>query len=329
MVFRRDGFRFMAALALAAAVPGLALAQADANYPSKTVRILVPYAAGGSTDPVARLLSDRLTKQTGQSFYVENKPGAGGRIGIAEVLRLPPDGYNVMAGPSGIAINPALTPKGSYDVDKDMTPIALMSRIPMILVASPQSGFKTLDDVIKAARAKPGSVNYGITGIGTMDHLVSERFRASQKLDMVRIDYNGVPAALTALIGGQIPLMTVAINAGLAQIQAGKVVPLAITSDKRAPLLPNIPTMAEAGVPNFVMYGWSAMFTAAGTPPAINQKLHDEVAKAMSDAEVQKIIIDSGSEPLNLSLPDLKAYMRKDVALFGDIVRANNIHIDQ
>jgi tripartite-type tricarboxylate transporter receptor subunit TctC len=209
-----------------------------------------------------------------------------------------------------------------------MTTIALMSRIPMILVASQQSGFKTLADVVKAAKDKPGSVNYGITGIGTMDHLVSERFRANQKLDMVRIDYNGVPAALTALIGGQIPLMTVAINAGMANIKAGKIVPLAITSDKRAPLMPNIPTMAEAGIPDFVMYGWSAMFTAGGTPPAINQKLHDEVAKAMADPEVQKIIVDSGSEPANLSLPDLKAYMRKDVALFGDIVRSNNIHVD-
>ncbi|MES2187443.1 MAG: tripartite tricarboxylate transporter substrate binding protein [Pseudomonadota bacterium] len=326
MLLRRHGFGLTAALVLAACAP--VLAQAQAAYPDKTVRILVPYAAGGSTDPVARLLADRLTKQTGQPFFVENKPGAGGRIGIAEVLRLPPDGYNVLAGPSGIAINPSLTPKGSYDVDKDMTPIALMSRIPMIIVASQQSGFKSIADVVKAARDKPGSVNYGITGIGTMDHLVSERFRANQKLDMVRIDYNGVPAALTALIGGQIPLMTVAINAGMAQIKAGKVVPLAITSSKRAALLPGIPTMAEAGIPDFVMYGWSAMFTANGTPPAISQKLHDEVAKAMSDPEVQQIIIDSGSEPANLSLPELKTYMRKDVALFGDIVRSNHIHVD-
>lgn len=331
MLSRRDSCRFVAALAFAgpiALAPREGHAQAPAPYPHKAVRIVVPYAPGGAVDPITRMVAERLAKQAGQPFYVENKPGAGGRIGIADVLRQPADGYNVLAGASALAIDTAAAPKGAYDIEKDLAPVALLSRVPMVFVASTDSGFKTLADVFRAAREKPGSINYAVTGLGTIDNLIPERLRAGQKLDMARIDYQGTPAAITAVIGGQVQLMAVAISAVLPQIKAGKVVALAITSEKRAPLLPSVPTMAEAGVPEFVMYGWSTLFVAAATPPTVRQQLNGEVARALSDPQVQKFIADSGSELANLSLPDLVAAMHKDVAVFRDVIRSNSIHIN-
>jgi tripartite-type tricarboxylate transporter receptor subunit TctC len=322
----RYGAAACAASLLALAVPA---AQGQEAYPARAVRVVVPYAAGGAVDPLARILSDKLSKQTGQSFYVENKPGAGGRIGIDLVLRSPPDGYNILATPSGVAINPALTPRGSYDLDKDLTPVAIINKTAMLIVTSPQSGIKTLQDLVQRARDKPGSVNYGITGIGTLDHLVDERLRSTQKLDMVRIDYNGVPAALNALLAGEIPVMTIAVSAGMQQARAGKIIPLATTGATRAPLLPDVPTMAEAGVPDFVMYGWSTLLVPSGTPPAITQKLHDEAARAMAQPDYKKMITDVGAEVVELPLPDIKAFVHDSLVLFGDVVRTNNIRVEQ
>ncbi len=326
-------FRLFARHCAAGCVAGLLAlgvsVQAQDAYPSKPVRVVVPYAAGGAVDPLARVVADKMSRNTGQSFFVENKPGAGGRIGIAEVLRLPPDGYNILGTPSGVAINPALTPKGSYDLDRDLTPVAVLNKTAMLIVTSPKSGINTLQDLIKLARDKPGTVNYGITGIGTLDHLVDERLRSSQKLDMVRIDYNGVPAALNALLADQIPMMTIAVSAGSAQAKAGKIVPLAITGATRSPLLPDVPTMAEAGVPDFVMYGWSVLLVPSATPQAITQKLHDEAAKAMAQPEYRKMIADIGAEMVELPLPEIKAFVHESTVLFADIVRTNNIRVEQ
>jgi len=317
------------AIALIAPLWAASAANAQDNFPDRVVRIVVPYAAGGATDPVARILAEKLTKQLGQPFIVENRPGAGGRIGTDAVIHSAPNGYTLLASPSGIVINPLLYPKGAYDVEKDLTPVALISRIPMVVVASPKSGVRTLAELLKLARDKPGSVNYGITGIGTLDHLAYDHLRTVEKLNMTRIDYQGVPQALTGLIAGDIPTMVVALSAVLEHIKAGKVVPLAITSASRVASLPNVPTMAEAGVPNFVMYGWSMLFVPSGVPAPITQKLHDESTKALADPNVRKLVTDGGGEIVDLSLAELKDYVRQNNTFFTGIVRAGNIHIDQ
>lgn len=301
---------------------------ADDKYPSGTVRIVLPYAAGGAVDPPIRAVADKLTKQFGEAFIVDNRPGAGGRIGTEVVLRSPPNGQTLLGAASGIAINPLLYPKGAYDLDKDFTPIGVISRIPMVLVASPKLGVKSLADVVKLARDKPHSLNYGISGIGTMDHLVIERIKTQLKLDIVRIDYVGVPAALNAALAGDIGVMVVALTAGLQLIRAGKVVALAITSTARAPQLPGVPTMAESGVPNFVMYGWSALFAPSAAPPRVVQRLHDEVAKAVAEPDVTRLIVDNGGETAEMSLPELRNYVRSDQALFAEIIRSADIHVE-
>lgn len=313
-----------AALAAGTALP----AGAQASYPDKPVRIIVPYAAGGAVDPLVRIVAEKLGKQLGMAFIVDNRPGAGGRIGTDAVVRSAPDGLTLLGAASGVVINPILYPKNAYDLDKDLTPIGVINRIPMVVIASPQLGIKTLPELLKLARDKPHIVNYGISGIGTLDHLVAERLRAQEKLDIVQINYLGVPQALNGLFAGDIPLMVIALSAGMTQIKAGKVVPLAITSATRSKQLPDVPTMAEAGVANFVMYGWSVLFAPSGVPAPIIQKLHDEVAKTLAQPDVQKFVADGGGEVVQLSLPDLKDFVRKDQALFAEIIRKSNIKVE-
>jgi len=312
-----------AMLASAAALP----ANAQGNYPDKRVRIIVPSAAGGPVDPLTRVVADQLSKQMGQAFIVDNRPGAGGRIGAEAAVGSAPDGYTLLAAASAVVVNPLLYPKDAYSVEKDLTPIAIVSRIPMLVVASPKLGVRTIAELIERAKNKPGSVDYGIAGIGTLDHLVMERLRTLHKLDMVRIDYQSVPQALNALLAGDIPTMAIAISAALPQIKAGKLIPLAITSATRSPSLPEVPTMAEAGAANFVMHGWVGMFVPSGVPAPIAQKLHDEVAKALGQAEVRKLIAQGGVEPVDLSLAELKEFVRNAEAVFGEVVRSSNIRV--
>jgi len=289
---------------------------------------VVPYAAGGSVDPIARLVGDRLAKVIGQPVVIENRPGAGGNIGIEAVVRGAHDGYTLLATPSAVTINPSLYAKVPYDLDKDLVPLSLVNRNAMVILVDPSWGAKSFADLVARAREAQGRLNYGITGNGTLDHLVCENLRASAKLDMVKINYQGVPRAITALMAGEVQVMVASMTAALPQVQSGKLQALAVTSAERAPHLPDVPTMRELGYPDFVMYGWSMLFAPAGTPPAIVQKLHDEIAKVVAQPDVAKIIADLGSEPQALSLDELKAYVRREAAYFGAIVKASGARVD-
>src|SRR5712671_3902356 len=265
-------------------------------YPSKPIRIVVPYAAGGSVDPMARLVADRLSKAIGQSVVIENRPGAGGNIGIEAVVRGAQDGYTLLATPSAVAINPSLYGKVPYDLENDLAPLGLINRNAMIVMVNPASGVKSLGDLV--ARAKLAPTNYAISGNGTLDHLVCEHLRASAGLDMVKINYLGVPKAITA------------------------------TSAERSPHLPDVPTMSELGYKDFVMYGWTMLFAPAGVPRDIVGKLHDDVARVVAQPDVTKIIADMGSEAQALSLDQLKTYVRQEAALFAGIVKSSGARVD-
>jgi tripartite-type tricarboxylate transporter receptor subunit TctC len=303
-------------------------AGAQESYPDKPIKIVVPYAAGGAVDPWARVLADKLSGSLKQAIIVENRAGAGGSIGINYVIRAAHDGYNLLAVPAGVAITPYLYAKTPYDLDRDLTPVGLINRTPMLIVTSPRLGITTLQGLFKLAHDKPGTLNYGISGIGTLDHLVFERLRVQAKLNMARIDYQGVPAQMTAVLAHDIAAIAVAENAALPQIRAGKLVPLAILSERRSPLLPNVPTMKESGVDDFVMYGWSMIFVPTGVPRPIAQTLHDAIAKAVSRPDVQKLIADAGSDSVELSMDQLKAFVRKDAATFSAVINANHIRIE-
>jgi tripartite-type tricarboxylate transporter receptor subunit TctC len=298
------------------------------DFPTKPIHIVVPYAAGGSVDPIARLVGDRLAKVIGQPVIIENRPGAGGNIGIEAVVRGTHDGYTLLATPSAVTINPSLYSKVPYDLDKDLVPLSLVNRNAMVILVNPSWGAKSLGDLVTRARDAQGRLNYGITGNGTLDHLVCENLRASAKLDMVKINYQGVPKAMTALMAGEVQMMVASMTAALPQVRSGKLQALAVTSAERAPHLPDVPTMRELGYPDFVMYGWSMLFAPAGTPRAVVQKLHDDIAKVVAQPDVTKIIADLGSEPQALSLDELKAYVRREATYFGAIVKASGARVD-
>jgi tripartite-type tricarboxylate transporter receptor subunit TctC len=312
------------AVLLASSLPS----RAQQDFPTKPIHIVVPYAAGGAVDPIARLVGDRLAKLVGQPVVIENRPGAGGNIGIEAVVRGAHDGYTLLATPSAVTINPSLYAKVPYDLDRDLVPLSLVNRNAMVVLVNPAWGAKSFGDLVTRAREAQGRLNYGITGNGTLDHLVCENLRASAKLDMVKINYQGVPKAMTALMAGEVQVMVASMTAALPQVQSGKLQALAVTSAERAAPLPDVPTMRELGYPDFVMYGWSMLFAPAGTPRAIVQKLHDEIAKVVAQPDVAKIIADLGSEPQALSLDELKAFVRHDAVYFGGIVKASGARAD-
>jgi tripartite-type tricarboxylate transporter receptor subunit TctC len=265
----------------------------------------------------------------GHNFVVENRPGAGGNIGIESVTRgSAHDGYTLLVVPSAVAINPSLYARAPYNIDKDLIPVGMINRTPMVLLATPSLGVKTVADLVARVKTQPGKINYAITGNGTLDHLVCEHFKTSAKLDMVKVNYGGVPKALTALLTGEVQMMVAAANASLPYIKDGKVVALAVTSAERSKLLPDVPTLTEAGFNNFVLYGWSMMFAPSGTPPAAVEKLHDAVKKAVAQPDFQALIAKLGSDSKSMSLPELKTYVHEQETMFSGLVKASGAHVD-
>ena len=321
--------RLRRSFALAVVLASLcAAADAQPSYPSKPVRIVVPYAAGGSVDPIARLIADRLSRTLGQSVFVENRPGAGGNIGIEAVVRGPHDGYTLLATPSGIAVNPSVYSKVPYNLDKDLIPIALANRNAMIVLTSPKSGIDSLADLVARAKQKPGALNYAISANGTLDHLVSEHLRVSTGVDMVRINYGGVPKGITALMAGEVQVMVASVVSAAAFVKSGQLKPIAVTAAQRLPSMPDAPTMTELGHKSFVMYGWAMLFAPSGVPEEIVAKLHEETKKVVAQPDVTKIITDTGSEVQSLNLAELRAYLRQEAALFASIAKASGTRID-
>jgi tripartite-type tricarboxylate transporter receptor subunit TctC len=304
------------------------LSFAQSAYPNKPVRIVVPYAPGGSVDPIARLVADRLSRTMGQSVFVENRPGAGGNIGIEAVVRGTHDGYTLLATPSGIAVNPSVYSKVPYNLDKDLTPIALVNRNAMIVLVNPKSGINSLADLIARAKEKPGSLNYAISANGTLDHLVCEHLRVSTGVEMVRINYGGVPKAVTALMAGEVQVMVASVVSAASYVKSGQLKPIAVTSSQRLTLAPEAPTMTELGYKNFVMYGWAMLFAPSGVPADIVARLHEETRKVVASPDVTKIITDTGSEVQSLTLDELRAYLRQEAALFAGIAKASGTRID-
>jgi tripartite-type tricarboxylate transporter receptor subunit TctC len=298
------------------------------SYPTKPVRIVVPYAAGGSVDPIARLVADRLSRTMGQSVFVENRPGAGGNIGIEAVVRGPHDGYTLLATPSGIAVNPSVYGKVPYNLDKDLTPIALVNRNAMLVLVSPKSGINSLADLVARAKEKPGSLNYAISANGTLDHLVCEHLRVSTGVDMVRINYGGVPKGITALMAGEVQVMVASVVSATSYVRSGQLKAIAVTSAQRLSIAPDAPTMSELGYKNFVMYGWAMLFAPSGVPADIVARLHEETRKVVAQPDVTKIITDTGSEVQSLTLAELRAYLRQEEALFAGIAKASGTRID-
>jgi tripartite-type tricarboxylate transporter receptor subunit TctC len=307
---------------LAAAICAAAgAASAQSSFPSKAVRILVPYPAGGGVDVLTRTLGDVVSKQWGQSVVVENRPGAGGVIASQAVATSPPDGYTLIMVASGHATNPYLYSKIPYDTFKDFTAISLLASSPNILLVRADSPFKTVADVIAAAKAKPGSLSFAHAGTGTSTHLAGELLKNLAKIDLNAIPYKGGAPAINDLLGGQIPLSFNNGPESVGQLQAGTLRALAVTTADRAPFLPNVPSMSEA-VPGYDTGVWWGLLGPGGMPPEVLAKLSRDFVAALNTDAVKERLTKLGALPIGSSPQQFDAKIRADYEKWGPIIKA-------
>jgi tripartite-type tricarboxylate transporter receptor subunit TctC len=305
-----------------------ASASAQEAYPSKPVHLYVPYPPGGAVDIVARTLGDALGKTWNQSVVIENRPGAGGIVAEQALVQAPPDGYTLILVASGHALLPLFYDRLPYDTFKDFTPISQIGSSPNMLLVRADSPFKSVSDVIAAAKAKPGALSYGHAGNGTSPYLSGELFKYMAKVEITPVPYKGGVPALTDLVGGQIPLTFNNIPESLGQVQAGSVRPLGVTTAERSPVLPNVPTIAEAGVPGYDTGVWWGVFAPAGLPAAIQRKLAKDCADAVHTPAMQAKLLQLGATPIGSSADALAKVTRDDHDKWGPVIKAAGLKID-
>ena len=303
-----------------------ALAQA---YPTKPVTIIVPFAAGGTTDILARIIGQALTAELGQSVVVDNRAGAGGNIGGQAAAKATPDGHTLFMGTVGThAINASLYKKMPFDPVKDFAPLTRVANVPNLLVANPQQPFKTVPEMIAYAKANPGKINFGSPGNGASPHLSGELFNAMAKVELTHIPYKGSAPAVTDLLGNQIAIMFDNMPSAIQHVRSGKLVPLAVTTAKRSPELPNVPTIAEAGVPGYEATSWFGMFAPAGTPAPVLAKLNAAIVKVLAQPDVKKKINEQGAEVYSETPEQFAAFIQTESVKWGKVVKESGASLD-
>ena len=298
----------MAGLALAA--PGLALAQ---SWPAKPIRLVVPFPPGGLIDNMARLVAPRLSQELGQPVVIDNKPGAGGNLGAAEVARAPADGYTLLMASPPLTISPALYPSMPYKPEQ-IAAVGLLGRVPNVLLVSPKSGINSVAQLLERAKRQPGRLNYASNGNGTSLHLSAELLKSSTGTFITHIPYRGAAAAVTGLIGGDIDMMFENLPSVLGQIQGGAVKALAVTTRQRSKALPGVPTLVESGLPDFDVSAWYGLAAPAGTPSALVTTLEQALQKVMRDPEITKAMESRGADLGFLGATAMTAFMAADAA---------------
>ena len=314
-------------LAVALLFPGTLAAQTD-NYPSRSIRIVVAFTAGGTTDIIARLVGKKMTEAWGQPVVIDNRPGAGGNLGSALVAKAPPDGYTLLIGSVGpLAINATLYPNMPYDHLKDFAPICLVAEVPNMLVVHPTVPVHSVQDLVDLARARPGTLNYGSTGNGTTGHLSGELLNEQAKIDLVHVPYRGA-TAVTDLLGGQIQLMFATIPSVIQHVRAGSLRAIAVTSGRRSPALPDIPTVAEAGYPGFEASSWFGFVAPTGTPGPIIRKLHALIADIVRMPDINEQLSSQGADPVGSTPEEFGQYMQRETEKWAKVVKASGIRLD-
>ncbi len=311
-------------LALAAFAAPLALAQ---GYPDKPIRIIVPFTAGSGTDIVARTVGEAMGKGLGQPLIIENRPGAGGTIGAAQVAKSTPDGYTLLVHSAGHVANASIYPGLPYDTIKDFAGITPLASLPNVLIVSPSKGFKSVKDLVDKARANPGALNYGSAGMGSATHMNAEIFRQSAKFDAVHVPFKGTPEAITETSTGRLDFFFAPLSSALQLIKDGRLQALAVGTAQRSPLLPNVPTTLEAGYPHSDYVFWAALLAPAGTPKAIVDRLNAEALKALANPEVKEKLAVLGAEPMAMSPAAFDAFIKSETARMADVVKAANIKV--
>ncbi|HEX6704490.1 MAG TPA: tripartite tricarboxylate transporter substrate binding protein [Albitalea sp.] len=301
-------------------------AAAQDTWPSKPIRIVVPFAAGGTSDIIARTLGDKLQTALKQTVIVDNKAGAGGVIGADSVAKAPGDGHTILLGTIAThAINPALQPKMPYNAAKDFAPVILLGSISNVLLVGSEQPAKNVKDLIAAMKAKPGSFAFASAGQGTSQHLSGETFKLLAGVDITHVPYKGSAPAIQDVIGGQVPMSFETITVAMPHIQGGKVRALAVTSAKRSRALPDVPTLAEAGVPGFDVASWQAIYVPAGTPPAVVQRLNAEIEKIIAMPDVKAKMEGLGLEHQPNTPEQFAAFGRSELAKWAKVVKDGNV----
>ena len=302
---------------------------AQTAWPDKPIRIVVPFTPGGVTDAVTRLVAEKITFDTKWSFLVDNKPGAGGNIGLDMVAKSKPDGYTFgMGQTSNLAINPSVIPKMPFDPQKDLVGVALVAEVPMVMVVRTESPWKSLDDMIKAAKAKPGEIKQALAGTGTVGHLAGEMLAKKSGVKLLNVPYKGAAPAINDLLGGQTDFMFATPQAVLGMLQGGKLRALAVTSRQRITALNGVPTVAEQGYKDFEAVDWKVIVAPAGTPLEIVKRINAVTTKALQNQSVLSKLAEEGSTPLKGSPEEVAKYIKNEQAEWGTLIRESGIKFE-
>jgi tripartite-type tricarboxylate transporter receptor subunit TctC len=315
--------RAIASAAFAAAVATLAFGQAPAAapWPSKPIKLILPFPPGGGTDILGRILAERLAANLGQPVVIENRGGAGGNVGAEAAAKSPPDGYTIVLVAPSLAISPSLYSKLNYDPVRDLTPVALVGAVPNVLITSPSVPARNLAEFIALARSKPGGMNFGSGGSGTSNHLAGELFNLQAGVKLVHVPYKGVNLAMNDVLSGQIQLVVIGIPAAQPFIQAGRLRALAVIARERSSALPDVPTAAEAGLPNYDVTTWYGVLAPAGTPRPIIDRLNAELVHIMHAPDLQERFAATGTQPRTSTPEEFGEYLRQETAKWAKVVR--------
>jgi tripartite-type tricarboxylate transporter receptor subunit TctC len=315
--------RTLLAALLLCALPTLAQ-----DWPAKPVKVIVPFPPGGGTDTVARPLTAKLSQMLGQQFVIDNRGGAGGTIGAAVAAKSPPDGYTVLLYSVHGAVAASAFKNLSYDLERDLVPVTTVAIFPDVLVAADRVPAKSLPELVAYAKANPGKINCGSAGNGTSRHLSCEMFKMQAGIEATHVPYKGTGPATTALLAGEVDYIFEALGSASAHIRAGKIKPIAVTSAKRSPSFPEIPTAIESGMPNLEVTSWYGLWVPAGTPAAVVQRLQAAVAKAFEEPDMKDLWFKLGAEPGGAPTEEFRALVSRDVAKWGKVVREAKVSVE-
>jgi tripartite-type tricarboxylate transporter receptor subunit TctC len=298
------------------------------NYPSKPIRFIIPFPPGGGTDILARIVSNKTGENLGQSLVMDNRPGAGANIGAEIAARSAPDGYTLLMGNVAHAINMSLYKKLPYNFERDFAAVGMLALAPNILVVHPSLPANSVKELIALAKAKPGSINYGSSGSGSSAHLAAELFKNLAAVDFVHVPYKGGGPAVAALLGGEVLLVFATLPSALPQVKAGRLRALGLTSAQRSPALPDMPTIAEAGVPGYEATGWYGVLVPSGTPPAIIGRLNAEFDKAMQSAETRERLAANGYDSASGTPAQFGQYIKAEIVKWAGVVKSAKLQAD-
>jgi tripartite-type tricarboxylate transporter receptor subunit TctC len=306
----------------------VAAAGAQDAYPSRPLKFILPFPPGGGTDILGRVIAERLSASLGQPVVTENRGGAGGNVGAEAAAHSAPDGYTIVLVAPSLAISPSLYSKLNYDPVKDLAPIGLVATVPNVMITHPAVEAKNLQEFIALARSRPGAMNYGSGGAGTSNHLAGELFNMVTGTKLVHVPYKGVNLAMQGVLAGEIQLVFIGIPAALPHIKAGKLRALALVAPQRSPALPEVPTVAEAGLKDFEVTTWYGIMTPSGTPRPIVSRLNAELVKIMHTPDVKERLAGMATDPLTSTPEEFAAYLRQEIAKWGEVVRKANLKAD-